>query len=284
MAKLKRTWATKKVDPKPSGMAKDLIRKMLKREASKKLKQMKPDAPEPENKKGDYKTMPVDEKSGQDGKIDFQKRAITAVKLRNEGYSYRQIARILGISTKNAFYIVDKAMKETRELYQQECSTLRQRELDRLDEMQRVAWKAMKNKSSKNNQSLFAISQLLAIMTRRAKMLGLDPPVGVSLAGSQDTSPKASVRLIFAGVDAPQREETDPSRKEIDDMKETSHLVRVINGKNWYRCPHSDTMIETDEQHEKCKECGAALEVSGGQQAEFVEGEEHANDQNQRDS
>lgn len=94
---------------------------------------------------------------------------LEAFRLRSQGLSYREIGFRLGIDTSTAYRRCQRALAAVPAEDVQEHRAL---ELDRLDALQYAIWeKAV-------NGNLNAIDRVLAIMTRRSKLLGLDAPKG----------------------------------------------------------------------------------------------------------
>jgi len=90
-----------------------------------------------------------------------------ALRLRSEGLSYREIAERLGVDTSTAYRRVQRALSAVPA---EDVETHRALELDRLDALQRAVW----DKAIDGN--LNALDRVLAIMSRRSKLLGLDAP------------------------------------------------------------------------------------------------------------
>ena len=93
-----------------------------------------------------------------------------AVQLRRMGFGYRRIADELNCSVGTAFNDIQEAFAEVREATREDAATLRDLELERLDDMLPVAL----SKAKKGD--LKAIEAVLKIQDRRAKYLGLDKP------------------------------------------------------------------------------------------------------------
>lgn len=91
-----------------------------------------------------------------------------ALRLRSQGLSYREIAGRLGVDTSTAYRRTQRALAAVPV---EDVETHRALELDRLDALQRAVW----DKALDGN--LNALDRVLAIMTRRSKLLGLDAPL-----------------------------------------------------------------------------------------------------------
>jgi transcriptional regulator len=94
-------------------------------------------------------------------------------RLRTEGKTHRQIADALGIKA----HAVSLCIEEESRLYLEECAervaTVRQMEVDRLDELFAVQMQIARD------GDIEATKNCLRIMERRSKLLGLDCPVKV---------------------------------------------------------------------------------------------------------
>jgi hypothetical protein len=98
-----------------------------------------------------------------------------ALKLRQAGTSYDDIARVLGYkSASGAYNAIKSALKKT---LQEPAGDLRILELNRLDEALKAIWPDVKK------GSLFAIDRFLKISERRSRLLGLDAKTEISLQG-----------------------------------------------------------------------------------------------------
>ena len=100
-----------------------------------------------------------------------------AIELRRQGYTLKRIGQVLGVSTQTAANYVNYCLRELVELTAAATEEYRQLELERLDALQAAIW----NQAVSGN--LWAIDRCMAIMERRAKLLGLDKPLQHILAG-----------------------------------------------------------------------------------------------------
>lgn len=125
-------------------------------------------------------------------------RRLKAYELRKAGAVYRQIAEQLGISETQAYRDVIGRMRQLAKLEEAEVPSVRQLELDRLDGL------LLRHYPTATGGDLEATRTVLAILKRRAELLGLDkalPLVVQSAAGgpvvielvwqSPETSPRA---------------------------------------------------------------------------------------------
>jgi predicted transcriptional regulator len=104
----------------------------------------------------------IDEKE-----VERAKRAALVLEMRREGMTYEAIGEAVGIAKQNASKIVKNALAKVEIAPALELLKL---ETERLDELQAVFYpKAIKG-------DVFAADRVLAIMDRRAKLLGLNAP------------------------------------------------------------------------------------------------------------
>ncbi|HEX8859791.1 MAG TPA: helix-turn-helix domain-containing protein [Actinomycetes bacterium] len=102
-----------------------------------------------------------------DVRIAARQREARALQLRQAGATYAQIGRQLGVCESRAWRIVQRAL---RRVVADPLEELRRLETLRLDALQLAIWpKAMAG-------NLLAVDRVLAIMARRARLLGLDAP------------------------------------------------------------------------------------------------------------
>jgi len=92
------------------------------------------------------------------------------LRLRLEGLTHREIAAQLGVAPATAYRRVHHGLEEINQQNAEEAGMLRDLEALRLDELQSAIWQqAIAGDGG-------AINRVLAIMTRRAKLFGLDAP------------------------------------------------------------------------------------------------------------
>ena len=92
-----------------------------------------------------------------------------ALKMRSRGFTYQQIADNMGCSKGAAYQRVSRALAS---IPAEAVDEYRRLEGERLDGLLAIA-----THQAFTKKSLFAIDRVLAIMDRRAKLLGLDSPV-----------------------------------------------------------------------------------------------------------
>jgi hypothetical protein len=96
---------------------------------------------------------------------------IKAYEMRLKGMSYRQIAQELGITFPTAHSYVKEVMNELNKYSLELIETYRDMELTRLDAAQNAIYKKVLKGDDR------AITTMLKIQERRARVLGLDAPV-----------------------------------------------------------------------------------------------------------
>jgi oligoendopeptidase F len=107
--------------------------------------------------------------------IAARRRQAQAVELRVAGASLDAIAAKLGYTSASAAYrAIETALQRT---IQAPADSLRELELRRLDVLMLAIW----NKARKGD--LDAVDRAIRIIDRRAKLLGLDAPQRVDIAG-----------------------------------------------------------------------------------------------------
>lgn len=117
--------------------------------------------------------------------VNAGQRAALAVKLRASKMTYDQIARQCGYADKQTAH--KAVQRELQRVVVANVEELRQEEVNTLDVMQSECMRLFLDRENKGR--LFAADRLLAIMERRAKLLGLDTkpdalPDGVTIIRS----------------------------------------------------------------------------------------------------
>jgi predicted DNA-binding protein (UPF0251 family) len=95
-----------------------------------------------------------------------------ALKLRSNGLTYQKVADYLGVSKSTAFERVQRALAA---IPREAVEEYRKLETERLDTMLERVMEKVTYDDGKSG-FLFAVDRALAIMDRRAKLLGLDSP------------------------------------------------------------------------------------------------------------
>jgi transposase len=110
---------------------------------------------------------------------DIEARRKRAVKLRVDGHSYREIADKLRVSVQTAFADVAAVMERTQLAADKLAGEIRSIDLERLD----IATKALLPKVKRGD--LRAVEKLVAVIARRAKLVGADAPERSELSGPE---------------------------------------------------------------------------------------------------
>jgi hypothetical protein len=114
-------------------------------------------------------------------------RQVEALKLRRAGKSFADIAQRLGYASRsNAYTAVMHALRRT---LQEPADEVRRLEIERLDGLLSGLWE----RAAAGH--LPSVDRVLAIMDRRAKLLGLDAPTRV------DITARLRERAIAEGLD-----------------------------------------------------------------------------------
>ena len=103
-------------------------------------------------------------------RCDMAVRRHMALRLRQQGKSYREIASELGISRATAHKYVTATLELLNQKAEGEAAELRRLEFLRLDSLFEVVY----TKAAKGD--LRAVDRCLRVMERRAKLAGLDAP------------------------------------------------------------------------------------------------------------
>ena len=106
------------------------------------------------------------------------KRRQKALDLRIAGVRYRQIGAQLGVSYQTAYRDVQTALGELAKLQAGKAEHLRELEVERCDRLQMALWP----KARSGDET--AARTVLAVMDRRAKLLGLDAPTKLEHGGA----------------------------------------------------------------------------------------------------
>jgi hypothetical protein len=101
-----------------------------------------------------------------------------ALDLRIAGVRYRQIGAQLGVSYQTAYRDVQTALGELATLQAGKAERLRELEVERCDRLQMALWPKARSGDEK------AVRALIAVMDRRAKLLGLDAPTKLEHGGA----------------------------------------------------------------------------------------------------
>lgn len=108
-------------------------------------------------------------------------RRAKAVELRLAGASFRRIAAQLGVNVSNAFRLVQKALVEAHQISREDAERLVQLELLRMD---RMVEKLERGLNSRDDETVArAVRELVRVSASRRRLLGLDQPARVHVAG-----------------------------------------------------------------------------------------------------
>jgi hypothetical protein len=115
-----------------------------------------------------------------EGKIVRRQRALD---LRIAGQRYRAIAAELGVNHVQAYRDVRAALAEINTKNHEKAEQLRDLELRRYDQLMSLLW------TKCEAGDVQAARAVVALMERRAKLLGLDAPTKVGLSGDGEGGP-----------------------------------------------------------------------------------------------
>jgi hypothetical protein len=113
--------------------------------------------------------------------VNAAQRATLALKLRAEKMSYDQIAHRCGYADRGTAH--KAVQRELQRVVVANVEELRQEEVNTLDVMQSECMRLFLDRENKGR--LFAADRLLAIMERRARLLGLDLKPEQAIAAAQ---------------------------------------------------------------------------------------------------
>jgi hypothetical protein len=98
--------------------------------------------------------------------------------LRIAGARYRQIGAQLGVSYQTAYRDVQTALGELAKAQAGKAEKLRELEVERCDRLMLGLWPKARNGDERS------VRAVIAVMDRRAKLLGLDAPTKLEHAGA----------------------------------------------------------------------------------------------------
>ena len=102
-------------------------------------------------------------------------RCAKALELRVTGGSYRQIGAALGVGLKTAYYDVQRELGKLDAVNEASAERVRDLELARLDRITIALWPRAGTGDPR------AVTAMIRVMDRRAKLLGLDAPARVEV-------------------------------------------------------------------------------------------------------
>lgn len=144
--------------------------------------------------------------------LDASEKARLALGMRRDGKQWAEIAESLGYKDPSGAYRAAKRLLDRTEF--EAVEEYRAIEADRLDEMHRMQWDALKSTPLAGIPP--AISALVKISDRRSKLLGLDAPTRVNVTGTEDFAATA-VQLMAEILDAEAEAEARPAGDQGDD-------------------------------------------------------------------
>ena len=109
--------------------------------------------------------------------VNAAQRSIQALQHRIAGKGYQEIASLCSYGSAGAAH--KAIMRELDRVAVKNVDELRATELQRLEVMHQECWEAFMDR--KNKARFFAADRILAIMERRARLMGLDIPVDAAL-------------------------------------------------------------------------------------------------------
>ncbi|MGH2775632.1 MAG: hypothetical protein ACRDJT_09405 [Actinomycetota bacterium] len=128
------------------------------------LARLEPDVAQPSENTRGKKTVPQ--------RILAAERGFEALKLRQQGKSYREIAEAVGYANPSgAWRAVERTLRES---HAESPESLRVLEIERLNSLLDASWVTATTPGAKGQ--MLAVDRVLAIMKRRAELLGLDAP------------------------------------------------------------------------------------------------------------
>jgi uncharacterized protein YerC len=101
-------------------------------------------------------------------RLQALQRQLQALELRRQGRRYDEIAEALGVSLSSAWRLVHRAYQRSLKHADGEAEMQRHLDLQRLDAALAAIWPAVKA------GKLDAVDRLVSILSRRARLLGLD--------------------------------------------------------------------------------------------------------------
>ena len=144
-------------------------------------------------------------------------KEVQIVELRKEGYVWREIATLVGMSTEGVYKAYNRAMVRTLRPATEE---LREMELERLDALQLTYWQPAVQ------GNLRAADFILKVIDKRAKLLGLDAPVKVQAevvtydGTDLDREVERYARLIEGGFITTEDPDSIPTITELPNQSE----------------------------------------------------------------
>jgi len=131
--------------------------------------------------------------------VNAAQRASQALALRARKLTYEQIARETGYGSASACR--KAVLREMNRVVVTNVEELRREQLHELDQLQQAIWKLAMDESHKGR--LFAVDRLLAIMERRARLMGLDQEAQSTIAAAQVVIREIPAGYLGLGLSSP---------------------------------------------------------------------------------
>jgi len=159
-------------------------------------------------------------------------RRLRALELRRAGCSYRQIASQLGVDLHTAHSDVMAEVLELRNETKHEAQDLRDIELARCDELTFALWPTAQAGDAK------AVSAVMRISERRARLLGLDAPTAqnVRVEGDMTVLSRDELGRILDRLEDEELEEFSRVDKRRTELFETAKArLRELRQEGWFK-------------------------------------------------
>lgn len=114
--------------------------------------------------------------------VNAAERAAMAVRLRAQKLGYDEIARRCGYASRGACH--DAVQRELQRVVVENVEELRKSEAEGLDQLEAKCWERLED-DTHEKAMLFAVDRIIAIKERRARLFGLDAPIGGNIAAAQ---------------------------------------------------------------------------------------------------
>lgn len=113
--------------------------------------------------------------------INAAQRAVWAIQLRSKRMTYDEIALVCGYADRASCY--NAVQRELERVVVSNVDELRREEAESLDRLEAECWKRLED-AEYGKSMLFAVDRIVQIKERRARMFGLDIPVGNNAAAN----------------------------------------------------------------------------------------------------
>jgi hypothetical protein len=102
------------------------------------------------------------------GRITAAQRGTQALDLRKGGMTYQQIGQVMGVNESRAYQLVQRELVRLNAQRTEAAAEVSRLEAERLDNLLAAVW------PKATEGDLAAVDRVLSIMSRRAKLLGID--------------------------------------------------------------------------------------------------------------